>query len=145
MDDKIKAALEAARENPHQRLLWPEATSFRELFYDIRKVEDLSKYKSTDAHAFDVPDPYRKGRRGRVTISSFISCKGWGDRRHYDAKPHGRTIELVQENMLLVPGYRISFEVNAYKDGTALVSAQYDQICGSRWFTFVDSSTLPRT
>jgi hypothetical protein len=143
MNDKIKAALEAARTNPHQRLLWPEATSFGELFKEARRIDDLSKYKSTEAHVFDVGDPYREGIRGKAAISSFCSVRGRGDRWSYDLKPTEKTVELVRENMLLMPDYRISFEINVYKDGTALVSAQYDQICGSRWFTFIDRSTLP--
>jgi len=145
MTPELKSKKEAAVPSLFHELLWPEADSFRDLVYDVREIEDLSNYRSTAAHAFDVEDPYsraKRKKRGRAELSSFCSVSGGGERRHFDLKPHGRLVELVKENMMLLPDYTINLEVHIYEDGLALVSAHYNQIIGSRWIALVDAGTV---
>ncbi len=145
MKEKVRSLKEGLIPGLAHRILWPEAESFRDLFYDVREVENLGPYRSTDSHAFSLREVRGQRRRaGRAAVSSFCPVESGGRRTRYlDLKPHGRTIELIEENMILLPGYKISFKVNVWSGGLALVSADYDKILGSRWFALVDASTVP--
>ncbi|HEY8096883.1 MAG TPA: hypothetical protein VIE65_12445 [Methylobacter sp.] len=142
MDTVIKALKDDLLPHMHKRILLPAVDSFDELFESATKIEDLSKYKSHDAHVFLIDDPYHKRRKGRATISSFVGFTS-KECRSFDVKPTELAIKTVSKNMLLIPDYRINFEVRVWKDGLALVTAHYSQISGSHWFAIIDSTTIP--
>jgi hypothetical protein len=144
--DQIKDA-----KNSGKTVLLPEVRRFDEIFSDASLNED---YKSGTIHSWKVDEllPYGKINKGTgvATVQSFCGVYTLDRKyKHLRIVPNEKTIQLIEANMLLGDGYNINFQINvrdnkcAWK-GTALVSAHYNMICGSRWFAVIDASTIPR-
>lgn len=79
--------------------------------------------------------------------------KGWSevsgyvhDRDGNSLSVTGVSLELrnyLETTILHVPNDSIYFELIRRDDGTALVTAQYNVIIGSRWLAVIDAATIP--
>lgn len=79
---------------------------------------------------------------GEKRIQPALSCTlANGDYRFFEARPRRRVRETL-ETMLTISGDTIGFKLIERTDGTALVTAYYNQIIGSRWLAIVDPNNL---
>lgn len=132
-------------------VLFPGITDFNKLFASAVVVRPGESIKSRDVHTWKVNEllPGGKVRKGtgRADLDSFcaVYCST-GDYAHLHVVPHPEIIQAIGTNMMLSDQYRINFQINVRDPsaGTALVTAHYNMICGSRWFAIIDASTIPR-
>jgi hypothetical protein len=117
-------------------VLFPEKRRFTELFSSGRVITNLAVYHSHEVFSWELDEG------GEVHIISYCGVDSPTVRITLDVQPREEIAEAIHSNMIMSRGYRISFEINA-REGTALVSAKYDRILGSRWLAFIDSSTIP--
>ena len=79
---------------------------------------------------------------GGKRIHPSLRCRlASGEYRFFAAYPRKNVCDVV-EAMLNVDGDTIGFELLERSDGTALVTAYYNQILGSRWLAVVDPHNL---
>ncbi len=120
---------------------------FSDLFESGTIVEDLSSYKSTDVHVWKVDELLKGGKvrkgTGQATLSSFCAVNGIGEHACLDVRPRQAVIDMIGEKMMLCDQYVINFEVVVRDNGTALVTAHYNLISGSRWLALIHSDTVP--
>lgn len=127
-------------------ILFPEIKSFSEMFESATLIKSLDGYESTNVHTFQVDEILRSGRirkgTGRAHISSFCVVTV-PNPRHLDVVPNEKIVEAIRAHMLLCDQYVINFHITVRDDGTALVTAKYNMILGSRWFALIDANTIP--
>lgn len=135
-----------------KQILMPKARKFDDLFVSATVVTDLSARAQTSIATSKVwhvdelinRSPFVRKGTGRAGLCTFCSVRGAdGKHRYLDVTPKPEIFDLVEQHMMLGDGYYINFEIIAYDDGTALVTAHYNVITGSRWFAFIDASTIP--
>lgn len=76
-----------------------------------------------------------------ITNYCMVSGKEY---RSFHVRPKQEVIEYVRNNMIPVYYDHIYFQVVVRNDNTALITASYNQIIGSRWLALVDADTVPK-
>lgn len=131
----------------HHPILFKTYRTFSTLFESSTPVEDYSRDAPTVVHTWKVDEllPSGKVRRGagRAELSSFCTVSDGGNRYSLNVVPRKAVIDMIGENMMLGDQYRIAFEVIVRVGGSALVTAHYNLISGSRWLAIVHSDTVP--
>jgi hypothetical protein len=135
-----------------RKIYFPEAKSFADIFSsaesrDVRlgaQYPDIGNVSFMDSKFPKRGNgPMRKVRTYYV-ISSYCSIHGLDGRYDsvsVDLQPVVR--EWIERNVLAVEYDRISFQVNIWDDGRALISAQHSKIIGSYYLAIVDATTVP--
>lgn len=128
-------------------VLFPSYRAFSDLFESATVVTDFSSYKSSDVKTWKVDEFLRGGRVregiGRAKLSSYCAVRGSKDHVGLDVRPSQAVIDMIGEKMMLGDQYVINFEIIVRKGGTALVTAHYNMISGSRWLAIVHADTIP--
>jgi hypothetical protein len=102
-------------------------------FPDIRTFAELFPIMTTErqAHPWDSAE-----------VSNWIQVRSPDGYAHGYAVLPQWLIDWIQENMLAVPHDSIYFQVIVRDDVSALVTAQYNQIIGSRWLALIDANSV---
>lgn len=58
-------------------------------------------------------------------------------------RPRADVLKVLGGRMVSIDNDEITFEVVYQKDGSALVTAQYNKILGSHWLAYVDGKSVP--
>ncbi len=121
--------------------------TFSTLFESATLLDTLSGYKSTAVHTWKVDEQLNDGRvrsgTGDAVLDSFCSVSGVKGHLWFDVRPRKAVIDAIGSRMMLCDRYRINFEVVVRNDDTALVTAKYNLISGSRWLALIHSDTIP--
>lgn len=102
---------------------FPDIRTFAELFPVLTDERQAHKWEKSE-------------------VSNWIQIKDRDGYRHAYAVLPQWLIDWVQANMLPVDYDSIYFTINARDDVTALVTAQYNQIIGSRWLALIDANSI---
>lgn len=126
---------------------FPHFRHFSDLFESATVVEDLSGHRSTDVHVWKVGELLKGGKvrkgTGRASLSSFCSVSGVGEHACLDVRPRQAVTDMIGEKMMLGDQYVINLEIIVREGGTALVTAHYNLISGSRWLAIIHADTIP--
>lgn len=151
LESRIKKEILGAKDMGYA-ILFPDARKFEDIFQSATPVRPGESFRSSIVHTWTVDELFWDGKvrkdTGRAELDSFCSvwCSPEQSYNHLSIVPKPEIIQMIGSQMLLCDQYRINFQINIRdeKKGTALVSAHYNMICGSRWFAIIDASTIPK-
>ena len=115
METRIQSEIDGAA---HPVVL-PEVRRLDELFEEVRPIEDVLRHKRP---------------------AGFSYCGVRNPPRSLDVKPRPELAEMLDEMML--DGLPFSYRITVRESGTALITAEYTQIIGSRWLAIVDAAQV---
>jgi hypothetical protein len=134
-------------DDEHHPILFKHYRTFSDLFETATVVEDLWYYKSTDVHTWPLDEHLPGGRvrkgAGQATLNSFCSVRGAHNTVFLDVRPRKAVVDMIGERMMLSDQYRINFGIVCREGGSALVTAHYNLISGSRWLALIHADTIP--
>lgn len=147
--DNLEKRIRKEIKNAHHPILLPTVRKFDEIFSESNPVQIGESIRPGCAHMWKVNELLPHGKvsegTGIATLSSY--CAVYCSSKNYNnlyIKLNEDIINIISQNMLLMDGYTINFQINVRDDNkTALISAHYNMICGSRWFAIIDASTIP--
>lgn len=76
-------------------------------------------------------------------ITSYCCVQSTPHRESMHVRPRSEVIEFIRQRMIQIDYDHIYFNVIMRSDGTALITASYNQILGSYWLALVPASTVP--
>lgn len=125
-----------------RKIAFPEVQSFADLFDDVKphgkQARELARLKSWEAGTWS-----DKAGKTYCTVSGYLSISGGRRFRSLDVNAKPNVMEYVRSSMLHGSYDTIHFSVTIWKDGRALVCAQYSQIIGSHYLAIIDAATIP--
>lgn len=124
-----------------------DARSFSDLFENPRAHSSFNELGSAYwPMVNDDSGPVRHQRPTGNYISSFVSISGTRGHDALKADPRPEVLDYVRANMIQVDYDTIYFQIIVQNGDpeTALVTAQYNQIIGSRWLAYIKTRTIPK-
>lgn len=115
METQIQSEIDGASKSVEL----PEVRRLDELFEEIRPIEDVLDHKRP---------------------VGFSYCGVSPQHRSLDVKPRPELAEMLDGMML--DDLPFSYKIIIRKSGTALITAEYTQILGSRWLAIVDAAQV---
>ncbi|QOX80912.1 methyltransferase (plasmid) [Trichlorobacter lovleyi] len=111
-----------------KKIHFPDVVSFDQLF---------------DGSGFDKKLVKPSGHPDISTFCWVSYIQGYEGPRpsSFYATPNKSLVEWIAHEMMYSCG--IHFKIILYDDGTALLTAEYDQILGSRWLALIKTETVP--
>jgi hypothetical protein len=109
-------------------------------FPDIDNVHRL--FRIGPEYQPTCPPAIQSHMLGEKRILPSLTCMLADGRYRFFAVHPRRNVREVLDSMLTISGDTIGFQLIERTDGTALVTAYYNQILGSRWLAIVDPNTL---
>lgn len=126
-------------------LLFPNVTRWEQLFeqWTTDKTQAPAPYVILGVPADDYEGRYR--RDPQIGPFMTLDMAKVGGTRYGSAWVRAR-MEVhygLHQEMLMMRGDTISYQVIAWDDKRAVVTAQYSQILGSHWLAIIDPESIP--
>jgi hypothetical protein len=126
---------------------FPDITTFDELFPCVGERNKQELENVLRRFEFESGSFLGNGKRKMVhqVVGSGLSISGNKEPYRYThiVEINPALLDCIEEYMIRVDYDSISFQINVWDDGRALVCAHYSQILGSRYLAVIDASTIP--